>query len=63
MAAVKYLKARRDMPLAEPLAAVLTGAAEQVAARTGLNGAKTGVVWPSLSGAPSTSDPSATGTV
>jgi hypothetical protein len=53
MAAVKYLKAQRDMPLAEPIAAVLTGAAQQVAARTGLNDAKTGVVWPSLSGAPS----------
>ena len=46
MAAVKYLKAQRDMPLAEPLAAVLTGAAQQVAARTGLNDAKTGVVLP-----------------
>jgi hypothetical protein len=52
MAAVKYLKAQRDMPLAEPIAAVLTGAAQQVAARTGLHDAKTGVVWPNLNVTP-----------
>jgi hypothetical protein len=48
MAAVKYLKAQRDMPLAEPLASVLEGAAEQVAARTGLNDVKLGVELPTL---------------
>jgi hypothetical protein len=53
MAAVKYLKAQRDMPLAEPLAAVLEGAAQQVAARTGLNDVKLGVELPTLSVAPS----------
>jgi len=54
MAAAKYLKAQHDMPLAEPLATVLTGAAEQVAARTGLNDVKLGVALPALSVAPST---------
>ena len=54
MAAIKYLKAQRDTPLAEPLAAVLTGAAQEVAARTGLNDVKLGVAFPTLSVAPST---------
>jgi hypothetical protein len=54
MAAVKYLKAQRDTPLAEPLTAVLTGAAEQIAARTGLNDVKLGVALPTLSVAQST---------
>jgi len=62
MAAVKYLKAQRNTPLAEPLAAVLEGAAEQIAARTGLNDVKLGVALPTLSVAPS-SDATVTTTI